>query len=289
MKNKNKIKYFIITFAFLFAIVLLSQSISATTSMTSPVVGSNSTSTLTLTVVVDGNGVNNMTNVSCRYNASGGASTTYFVDILNTTASQTTFTSSVSLTSFASKLTYNISCNIYNGTSLNTTRSVSPLAIYTNTTSCSFSVDGQTINNPSPTTITATDTSTKDGSFPLTYSWTLSPPAGSTESAVTSSSTNPTFTSGTDFKVNGEYSLGLSVSDTKGTSSTCSPTTLTVINLGGGAGGSGGGGSATTSTTTTTTSTTESTAPTPAGITLIENIKAFFANIINTIKSWFNR
>lgn len=99
----------------------------AATSMTAPVTNGNYTTSLTVTIGVNPNGANNMTNVTCYYNASGGAASTYFLQILNTTTSQTTFTGVGTLPSDTT--TYNISCNVYNGTSLNKTLSVAPVTI----------------------------------------------------------------------------------------------------------------------------------------------------------------
>lgn len=110
----------------LFAILAVLPMVSAAT-MTAPVSGGNYTKTLTVTVTVGGNGANNMTNVSCLYNATGGATGTYLVDIINTTAYQTTFTGSASLTSETA--TYNVSCKVQNLTTLNTTLYASGITI----------------------------------------------------------------------------------------------------------------------------------------------------------------
>jgi len=113
----------------LIAVLILAvfPMISAAT-MTTPVTGGNyTTSPFTVTVVVTGNGGNNMTNVSCWYNQTGGAHSTHLVDILNTTSYQTTFTGSATLTT--DLRTYNVTCFVYNGTSLNTTLSATSVTV----------------------------------------------------------------------------------------------------------------------------------------------------------------
>lgn len=112
--------------------VLVLPVIMAATTLTTPVSYGNYTKSLTVTVTVDANGGNNMTNVSCYYNASGGPTTnnaTYrlFNDILNTTSYQTVFTGTASLTTEGR--IYNVSCLVQNRTSLNTTLSSNNVTI----------------------------------------------------------------------------------------------------------------------------------------------------------------
>ena len=119
MTSKNKF----ISLAILSLAIFLSPLIVAATTMSVPVTDGNYSTTLALAVTVDGNGAFNMSNVSCFYNSAGGAATTVLAHIVNTTASQTSFTSSVDISSFTDLRTYNVSCQIWNMTTLNKTLS----------------------------------------------------------------------------------------------------------------------------------------------------------------------
>jgi len=112
--------------------------VSAATTMTVPISGGNYSTTLLLAITVDANGVNNMTNITCAYNSTGGSAevgeATQLATILNTTADQTSFVSSVTISSFTELATYNISCEVSNFTTggvstLNTTLYASGVAM----------------------------------------------------------------------------------------------------------------------------------------------------------------
>ncbi len=124
VKNLKKIDYIV-----LFIILIGIGFVFATTSMTAPVIYGNY-STLIVNITVDANGANNMTNITCYYNSSGGAATEWLMNITNTTSYQTEFANtSISVTDFSETTTYNISCDISNGTTLNQTISVANITI----------------------------------------------------------------------------------------------------------------------------------------------------------------
>lgn len=85
----------------------------------SPVAGGNYSTTLNLTINVSSNGAaENMTNISCFYNQSGGtapSTAAYFLlNMSNSTANQPIFTNiTFNLSALNDSATYNISCNIY--------------------------------------------------------------------------------------------------------------------------------------------------------------------------------
>lgn len=116
MKKENKmVKKLIyllpvLLFVFLFSIFLVSGA----STMTSPVSYANYTTSLAIALTIARNGVNNMTNVTCFYNSSGGAVQTFLIQILNDSLSSTSFTGTASLTTQTN--TYNISCKIRNQT-----------------------------------------------------------------------------------------------------------------------------------------------------------------------------
>lgn len=94
----------------------------AATTMNLPVTKGNYSTTLTINISVDANGANNMTNVTCYYNASGGAATVFLTQILNESVSDLDFTNStINISAFTDATTYNLSCSIRNGTYLNQT------------------------------------------------------------------------------------------------------------------------------------------------------------------------
>ena len=87
----------------------------AASTITLPITGGNYTNPLNLSITVDANGVNNMTNVTCWYNMSGGATATFLTEIINTTSDQTVFeNASIDISGYTELTTYNISCAIRN-------------------------------------------------------------------------------------------------------------------------------------------------------------------------------
>jgi len=124
-------KYTGIGVLFLLAL-LVCPMISATTTIVAPVSNGNYTGTVDVNVTTD---VANALNVTCLYNSSGGAATVSFIDIVNTTASQTVFTGTVTVSAYTDATTYNISCTATG-----------------DTTETATSVDGITIDNTDPVT-----------------------------------------------------------------------------------------------------------------------------------------
>jgi hypothetical protein len=113
--NKKQIIPIVLLVALSFAVPLI-----CATSMTGPVDNGNYTKSLAIALTVTGNGANNMTNITCYYNATGGPTGTFMIQILNTTPQQTSWTGTATLTTEALKL-YNVSCQVRNGTTLNST------------------------------------------------------------------------------------------------------------------------------------------------------------------------
>lgn len=120
MRNQIISISIIMALAMVFALTM----VSAVSTLNAPVNFGNYTKSLTISLTIASNGPNNMTNVSCYYNATGGAATTALVEILNTTvgggAAQTAYSGVGTLTTEGYG-TYNISCEIMNDTSLNKT------------------------------------------------------------------------------------------------------------------------------------------------------------------------
>jgi hypothetical protein len=158
----------------------------AATTMNLPITNGNYSSSLIINLTVDANGMNNMTNVTCFYNSSGGAATVFLTTILNESVSDLDFTNStISTLSLTDATTYNISCFISNSSTLNSTKSVSGVTIdhtapsVTFSCSPSLSIDEGTsltctcigIDTIGPNTTTITNPPTSNsGDFPLTCS-----------------------------------------------------------------------------------------------------------------------
>lgn len=102
-------------------------TVMAATAMTVPVTGGNYTTALTITMTTDTTTVNK-TNMTCLYNASGGDATVLLASIVNTSAGQTTFTTTTAALS-SETATYNITCSLYNLTTINSTKYASLVTI----------------------------------------------------------------------------------------------------------------------------------------------------------------
>lgn len=122
-------KYTGIGVLFLLAL-LVCPMISATTAIVAPVDNGNYTGTVSVNVTTD---VAHALNVTCLYNSAGGVATTTFIEIVNTTTSQTVFTGTVDVAAYTDTATYNISCTA-NG----------------DTTEVATAVTGITIDNTDP-------------------------------------------------------------------------------------------------------------------------------------------
>lgn len=115
--NKNK---FLAASLVLIAISFM-VFVFAASSMTVPVAFGNYSTTLNISITVDGNGVNNMTNVTCWYNSTGESTVstngTFLTEIINITADQTVFeNATINMSGFTDLRIYNISCEIRNYT-----------------------------------------------------------------------------------------------------------------------------------------------------------------------------
>ena len=84
-------------------------------SMSVPVDSGNYTSPMTVTVIYDGHNPQNMTNLTCYTNITGGTANTFGVTVVNTTSTQTTFTGTITLATDALDI-YNITCLLQNCT-----------------------------------------------------------------------------------------------------------------------------------------------------------------------------
>lgn len=142
MKNK-----FLVILPILVATILAATFVFGATTMSSPVAGGNYTGTVSISITADANGADNMTNVTCYYNSSGGAATVYLTQILNDSASDLVFTGSPSITALTETLSYNVSCQIRNSTTLNKTISVAGITFdSTSPTISLFDVKQRSIN-----------------------------------------------------------------------------------------------------------------------------------------------
>ena len=106
MKNKN---IAIISLLAIFFAILVLPVMSTATAITAPLEFDNDTGTLWLNVTT---ALADATNVTCWYNASGGAvnGSDIFVLINNITADQTEFNSSVTISGYEDGLNYSIMC-----------------------------------------------------------------------------------------------------------------------------------------------------------------------------------
>ena len=119
MKTKQN-KLFITIFLAMFVLAVIPM-VSAATTLTNTVAGGNYSDSLITTVTVDPNTADNMTNVTCYYNKSGGAATTFLVEMLNSTPDDLVFQNTTVISGFDETMTYNISCNVYTETGADST------------------------------------------------------------------------------------------------------------------------------------------------------------------------
>jgi len=113
----------------LIGIMFVLPLLSATTILVTPATNGNYTKSLSFSLTGGNNPgqANNMTNVTCYYNASGGTAATFLIEMLNSSVSSTTFSGVGTLTSETE--TYNITCKVYNMTTLNSTLYASGITI----------------------------------------------------------------------------------------------------------------------------------------------------------------
>ena len=136
MNNKNIVLTTIFLAMFVLAVLPL---VNAATTIDSPVTGGNYTTTLNVSVSVDANTAHNMTNVTCFYNATGGSATSLLVIIANDSHSDLIFeNASIGITGLTDLATYNISCDVRNSTTLNTTVSKATITIDSTSPVCSL-------------------------------------------------------------------------------------------------------------------------------------------------------
>lgn len=124
--------------ATLFLGILMISMMSAVSAATMSSPAANGYYKTTLFPVTITSAGNNITNVSCYYNASGGAATVLFVTSLNTTADQQTF-SALSGSTLAEGATFNVSCILQNS-SLDTLTRLSAAGIKVDGTNPSLDI-----------------------------------------------------------------------------------------------------------------------------------------------------
>ena len=115
MKKRAEINSREILIIGIISLIFCLTFVSAASTMTAPVSYGNYTSPLTFTVIYDGRNPQNMTNVTCYYNSTGGVANVFALNITNTTSYQTTFTGTAVLTTESNL--YNITCLLQNGSS----------------------------------------------------------------------------------------------------------------------------------------------------------------------------
>ena len=138
-------KLLILTTILVMFVLAVIPIMSAATTLTNTVAGGNYSDSLITTMTVDQNTVFNMTNVTCYYNVTGGAATTFLVEMLNSTPEDLVFQNTTDIAAFAETMTYNISCNVYNKTTLNTTISVAGITFDHTDPVCSLVRQSNTI------------------------------------------------------------------------------------------------------------------------------------------------
>lgn len=210
--------------SFLLLIVMITLAIvpmiSAQT-LVSPVTNGNYTGTVLISVSTPDNGANNMTNVTCYYNQSGGAATTFLTQILNTSAGQSSFTSSPSISSLTDAMTYNVSCSVYNQTgatsTLNSTLSAGSITFDSTIPVCSVSLAYPSISYMGVQTITWGVT---DALSLVSGSETITSPSGANNQAYSVTGASTTTISGTQTDESGNWNASIVGTDRSG--NTCS-------------------------------------------------------------------
>jgi len=197
----------------------------ATTSMSSPVDYGNYTGTMTVTVTAQDNGENNMTNVTCYYNASGGAATTYLTEILNTSAGQLIFTKSVSISALTDAMIYNVSCNVYNDTTLNSTYSAGNITFDSTDPTCDLS---KKHSKPAYKGIQELTWSSSDALSLVSTAITIDRPQTGSDMTYTDASRTLTLLS-TDTPYIGDWTTTVVATDRSGNTATCTETWKTYL------------------------------------------------------------
>lgn len=135
--------------------------------MNVPISFGNYSTTLTIGIIVDSNGVNNITNITCYHNASGQAAETFLTQMLNESVSDFTFNDSVDISALTNSKYYNITCRIYNGTTLNKTITLTNVTLDSTAPNVSFSSLAETIDTGNYTTFININTTVADVIRPL--------------------------------------------------------------------------------------------------------------------------
>ena len=162
MKKRAEINSREILIIGIISLIFCLTFVSAASTMTAPVSYGNYTSPLTFTVIYDGRNPQNMTNVTCYYNSTGGVANVFALNITNTTSYQTTFTGTAVLTTESNL--YNITCLLQNGSSADGF-----------TTNASFYATNITIDNTYPLisiVSPANNTNSSDNTLDINYTFT---------------------------------------------------------------------------------------------------------------------
>ena len=156
-KRANVKTWMNLFFGIILVVVLLAFVFAAATTWTGSSIlvdGGNYSTALNISITVNGNiAVNNMTNITCWYNASGGAAqnASLLVQMRNITVDQTVFNASVDISEFTSSRIYNISCDVRNETGTdytsNLTLFISNVTIDTDAPAVNFTDTSSSITN----------------------------------------------------------------------------------------------------------------------------------------------
>lgn len=118
-------KYTGIGVLFLLALLVCPLALAATTTV-APIDNGNYTGTVDVNVTT---ALTHALNVSCLYHATGGVATISFIDIVNTSVSQTVFTGTVNVAAYTDSATYNVSCTANNAGESETATAITGITI----------------------------------------------------------------------------------------------------------------------------------------------------------------
>lgn len=224
-KEKDLVKKSLIIFSVLLAISFFSMVVSATT-LNSPVTGGNYSGTMSISVTVTGGLPGNATNVTCLYNATGGATGTYLTQILNTSAGQLTFTGTPSISALSDLRTYNFSCTVSNSTTVNTTLYANSITVDNTAPTVTISTDQSTGYQKDYVGLNWSCTDATSGVNTKSVTLTANGDAGCTIDGTTSwsTATGSQALSGTQTQCAGLYTNTLTCADYSGNSNTATST-----------------------------------------------------------------
>ena len=212
MVKNNKILVGVFLFSVLFSIALLSATITINTPTASEAING----TYLFNITTDQNAT-----LNCTWSTTADSN---FAITVNTSAEQKEFTNSTDTTSLTEvkDTTLTVTCTNSSNNQQSATRTIS---IDNTAPTCSFSIGigEETLSYMDPIGVSPTDASSDTTT--LTYLWTVWDSAGNSQD--TSTSSTPNFAS-EDFDEIGEFTLGLTVTDEVGKSTSCTNKTIFV-------------------------------------------------------------